>query len=53
MKDARYVLCSITTKDVELLRRSNEVRLSGVTHERIYKRGIEEYEKELDLSSKK
>lgn len=48
---ARYTITTITTKDIELFKRSNEVRLSGVTHEAIYRRGIEEIEKDLKKES--
>lgn len=44
---ARFVICSITTKDADLLERTNNLRLNGETHESIYIAGINQLEKEL------
>lgn len=37
----RYTICNIITKDVTLIEKSAMIRLSGVTHEEIYRRGLE------------
>ena len=45
-KRARYNLASITTTDINILERRNNVKSSGVTDEQIYIKGIEFIEKE-------
>ena len=48
----RYSVASITTRDLDLLRRRDELKkLSlSLTDEDIYKRGIESYEKDNNKS---
>lgn len=43
----RYTLASITTKDIELLSRRNELKNYSFTDEDIYRKGIEVLEKEI------
>jgi hypothetical protein len=43
----KYVLCHITTSDEELLKKADELRSKKkLTHEDIYRKGVEEYSKE-------
>ena len=44
---ARYTLASITTKDINLLTRRDNVKISGITDEEIFKKGIESIENEI------
>jgi hypothetical protein len=43
---ARYSVCTITTKDIELYKRSRVLQQEGYTAESIYRRGIEELEQD-------
>lgn len=43
--NARYTIGTITTKNIELLKRSESVRQNGETHESIYIAGLESLEK--------
>lgn len=38
---ARYVICTITTKDLNLKHRRDAIKISGVTDEEIFSRGLE------------
>lgn len=51
-QNARYSICTITTKDLNLVERARNIRIGGITHERIYKRGLEEFEKEVEIEQK-
>ncbi len=43
---ARYSVGTVTTKDLELYKRSRALQQEGYTVESIYRRGIEELEKD-------
>lgn len=43
----RYTVCSITTKDIELLSRRDELKKYSFTDQDIYIKGIETLEKEI------
>jgi hypothetical protein len=45
--EARFSIATITTKDIELVKRRVEVKKSGITDEAIYRKGIEVAEKEI------
>jgi hypothetical protein len=49
---ARYTIASITTKDIELVKRRQNIKEKGFTDESIYRRGIDEIEQDSvsDLS---
>ena len=40
-KEPRYTVCTIITKDVNLVVESDHIRATGETHENIYRAGIE------------
>ncbi len=40
-RKARYTIANIVTADLELVHLSDEVRKTGVTHEDIYRIGLE------------
>lgn len=49
---ARYTITTVTTKDGEFARRVKEfMEKNNVSHEAVYRRGIEEYEKEISENS--
>jgi hypothetical protein len=48
--NARYSIGTITSKDINLLRRSEALRQNGETHESIYIAGLESLEKRLTSS---
>ena len=48
--NARYSIGSITSKDSDLLKRSEALRQKGETHESIYIAGLESLEKRLTSS---
>lgn len=47
---ARYIITTVTTTDIDLVDKIDKIRKNTkLTHEDIYRRGIEEYVKELDI----
>lgn len=38
---ARYVICTITSKDIELKYLRDRIKQNGVTDEEIYRKGLE------------
>ncbi len=40
-KEPRYTVCTIITKDINLVEDSDTVRATGKTHEDIYRAGVE------------
>ena len=45
----RYTLASITTKDLSLLERRNNIKSRGFTDEEVYIAGIEALENKLNI----
>lgn len=41
----RYTLCTISTKDIKLVERREEIKKQGYTDEEIYRKGVEQLEK--------
>lgn len=49
---ARYSVGTVTTKDIELYKRSRALQQDGYTVESIYRRGIEELEQDSIKNTK-
>jgi len=50
MSKARYAIATISTADLELIKRADAVKAKGIKHTDIYRRGLEEYIKELNIN---
>lgn len=48
----RYTVANIVTTDVTMVEAASYIRSKGWTHESIYRRGLEEIEKEINAIDK-